>query len=336
MDYYDNDIMYSKHYLEHFCVRFKAPLVDRTGVMNRQIAVMTPIPTKPDMRDVLFDVVSDDRANEILQRAKDENKDIRISYSGGIDSTAALVGLLKFKDEYPEVNITAVLSQESIDEYPAFYENYIKDKLDVIKSGQRDLNTKLTEQVAEGEKDFLVVTGELGDQLFGSALMFKEPYDKRLAWHWEKAFTPMFVQFWKPLVEYMPQSDFSAANVFWWLNFVLKYQWVEMRIYAMVNGQIPFDNIVHFFGGDRFQRWSMMTPMDVKFTDLSDPTTYKMPAKEYIYDYTGDREYLENKLKIGSLKTNLERPIRRGLERITTSMEIIRDDESNQIYAAAS
>jgi hypothetical protein len=336
MDYYDNDIMYSKHYLEHFCVRFKAPLVDRTGIMNRQIKVMTPLPTEPDLNDVRFDIIANAKAVEILQRAKKENKDIRISYSGGIDSTVAIVGLLKYKDEYPDVNITAVLSDESISEYPLFYDKYIKDKLDVIKSGQRDLNTKLTEKAGEGHKDFLVVTGELGDQLFGSSLMFKEPYDQRLDWDWRKAFTPAFVTFWEPLVEQMPQTDHSAANVFWWLNFVLKYQWVQMRIYAMVNGAVPFDNIINFFEGDRFQRWSMMTPMENKFPDLKDPTTYKMPAKEYIYGFTGDRDYVDTKVKIGSLKTNLERPIRRGLQRITTDMEIIRDDESNKIFAAAS
>jgi hypothetical protein len=333
MDYYNKDIMYKKDYLEYFSVRFKAPLVDRTGVMNRQLAVLTPLPSEPDLDDIRFDVIANDKANEILARAQKENKDIRISYSGGIDSTAALVGLLKFKDDYPDVNVIVVLSQESIDEYPKFYEKYIKDKLPTIKSGQRNLNTELVADT--GKKDFLVVTGELGDQLFGSALMFKEPYDKKLALHWEEAFTPMFVDFWKPLVDQMPQADRSAANVFWWLNFVLKYQWVEIRMYAMVNAAIPFNNIVHFFGGDRFQRWSMMTPMSVKFTDLSDPTTYKTPAKEYIYGFTGDMDYLKNKLKLGSLKTNLDRPIRTGIERITTDMEIIRDDESYKIYAAA-
>jgi len=320
MDYYNSKIMSNPEYLEGFSRRFNAPLIDRTGIMNDKIKIISKIRAKAKPPFKKFNKISDHRGYIILKKANDEKKDIRVSYSGGIDSTVVLISLLKSKDEFPDVKIIVVMSEESINEYLLFYKKYIKDKLTVWKAKEKNLANVLS---VETEKDFLIVTGELGDQLFGSALMFRDNLKNNLGKHWTQEFTPKFVNYWKPLVNKHPQQkDRTVANVLWWLNFVLKYQWVQLRMFVMLDGKVPLENFIHFFGGPRFQAWAMNAPMSVKFPDLKNEKTYKQPAKKYILNFTGDKQYFNEKLKKGSLKENLDTGISKGLERIDQNFKL--------------
>jgi hypothetical protein len=321
MDYYNADIMSAEGYLNNFSKRFKAPLVDRTGIMSDEIKAITKLPEDQREQDTKFNRIANTRAKIILARADKEKRDLRVSYSGGIDSTVALIALIKNKGKHPSVKITVVMSKESLKEYPLFYSKFIRGKLTVKWANKKNLDVVLAEK---GKKAFFIVTGELGDQLFGSSLMFRENFKDDLDKDWTEVFTPKFVNYWRPLVEENPQQDFSTANVFWWLNFTLKYQWVQLRMFAMLEGKVPLTDFIHFFGGPRFQRWAMSTPMEVKFSDLKDEKTYKMPAKEYIHNFTGDKKDLKNKTKKGSLKDNLDAPIKETVDRITEDMELIR------------
>ena len=324
MDYYNHKIMSNPEYLKGFSRRFNAPLIDRSGVMNKSIGIISKITSKAKPPFKKFNKIADHRGYIILKKAQDENKDIRVSYSGGIDSTVVLISLLKSKDKFPDVKIIVVMSDKSIEEYPLFYKKYIQDKLTVWKANDKSLAKTLS---IETEKGFLIVTGELGDQLFGSALMFRDNLIDNLDKRWDKVFTPKFVKYWTPLVKRLPHKDYSVASVLWWLNFVLKYQWVQLRMFVMLDGVVPLENFIHFFGGPRFQAWAMNAPMNVKFPDLSDEKTYKMPAKKYILNFTGDKEYFKEKLKKGSLKENLDTGISRGLKKVDKNFKLTKDSD---------
>ena len=316
--------MSDPEYLKGFSKRFNAPLIDRSGIMNSDIEIISKITSKAKPPVKKFKDIADHRGRIIFEKARDENKDIRISYSGGIDSTAVLVSLLKIKDNFPEVKLIVVMNQESINEYPLFYKKFIKDKLDVWMTKERNLSAVLS---VDTEKKFLVVTGELGDQLFGSALMFRENLKDDLDKFWAVVFKPKFVKYWKPLVDKHPQQDdLSVANVLWWFNFVLKYQWVQLRMFVLLDGAVPLEDFVHFFAGPRFQAWAMNTPMSVKFPNLKKEKTYKRPAKKYILKFTGDKDYFNEKLKKGSLKGNIDKGISTGLLNIDKVFNITKED----------
>ncbi len=326
MDYYNVKIMNDPEYLKGFSKRFNAPLIDRSGIMSRDIKVISQITSKAKPPFKKFGKIADHRGYIILKKASDENRDIRVSYSGGIDSTTALISLIKSQKEFPEVKIIVVMNKQSIEEYPLFYKKYIKGKMKVWMSEEKNLHKILQ---TETEKDFFIVTGELGDQLFGSALMFRENLNKDLDKFWAVGFTPKFVKYWQPLVDKHPQQDdLSVANVLWWFNFVLKYQWVQLRMFVLLEGEVPLESFIHFFAGPRFQAWAMNSPMSVKFPDLKDDKTYKNPAKKYILNFTGDKEYFKNKLKKGSLKGNLDDSISKGLVKIGSNMKMIRDTDA--------
>jgi len=62
--------------------------------------------------------------------------------------------------------------------------------------------------------------------------------------------------------------------------------------------KIDSDNLSEF-DTEEFQLWSMNNP-DSKIKDTM--TSYKWPAKDYIFDYTKDSNYRDTKLKVGSLR----------------------------------
>ena len=59
---------------------------------------------------------------------KAQSKKIVIAWSGGIDSTLVLSELLK---RVPTSQLTVMLNNNSILEYPEFYKKYIENKIDI-------------------------------------------------------------------------------------------------------------------------------------------------------------------------------------------------------------
>ncbi len=85
------------------------------------------------------------------------------------------------------------------------------------------------------------------------------------------------------------------------MNFSLKWQHVSLRmIYSMENVHLSLDeNIIHFFSAKNFQNWSISNhERKIK----SSWKSYKYIAKEYIFDFHKDENYLFNKEKEQSLK----------------------------------
>jgi hypothetical protein len=93
-----------------------------------------------------------------------------ILWSGGIDSTAALVALLNMATPDEQRNVLEIhCAPRAVQEYPKFFE-------DVVRSGPCRLRWLLAPQLvtsvpeADTSRLPMVVTGEGGDQIFGSAL----------------------------------------------------------------------------------------------------------------------------------------------------------------------
>ena len=116
------------------------------------------------------------RARELWRRADAASPmlEVRVMWSGGIDSTAALVCLLRAaSDEPAEVGATerlrrlvVVLDDESRAEYPLFYSRFIAGRLREEARDGRSVSAIGSSAI--GASRGLTVTGELGDQLFGS------------------------------------------------------------------------------------------------------------------------------------------------------------------------
>lgn len=289
---------------------FGVPIYDRTQTLNAgfKYAILSPIPKSGP--SLSFSDICDARAEEIIKHARELNVAIDVFWSGGIDSTLALVALLKASRPEDVERIVVWLSNSSINEYPDFYEKHILGKLKV----------KLLHKEFESVfgREAVVVTGELGDQVFGSMKLFdkREFGDVRdMPWKdflWmdvgrltfvlrERHLFRGFIDYLSEQVEKSEVPIKSAFDLLWWINFSMKYQNVQMRLISREvdeNFWSEYSRLYHFFDTDDFQRWSIENH-DKKMRETAQ--SYKYVAKDYIYDFTKDAEYRDEKLKVPSL-----------------------------------
>jgi hypothetical protein len=287
--------------------------IDRTGTIN--------IPLKTEILDFLkmpeyrkydksFDEICDDKARELLNRLG--NRKLAVMYSGGVDSTLILCSLIKNATKEELKRVVVLLSNESIGENPNFYYNYIIKNFECVSSYRFPYFL--------GDDNYLFVSGENADQLFGSQVndsftkenpytdLFKtmneaegqimDYFNIKLDASNKKYAEPMMLIF-KKMVDAAPIELNNVYKFFWWINFVTKWQSVYVRIlpYSMNKTTLKLEeNYTTFYCSEDFQLWSMNNTD--KFSEI-DSAGKRIP-KQYIVDVNGDKEYL-NKPKFGSL-----------------------------------
>ena len=289
-------------------------IVDRTRTLDQgfEYSVLDPMP-RWYSNAFSFQDLCEARGAEIVGEAVDSERIIRVLWSGGIDSTAAFIAISKAAEKVNWTRrIQVLLSKESINEYPVFYDRYIQGKYPEIP---------VTPPIAEClDPACINVTGEHGDQLFGSLLLdplvragiAEEPYEDVLPEIMIKQFAnniraERLLSYLEPLIAAAPVPIRTLFDYLWWLNFSLKWQTVTLRLIALGN-KPPlrlYRSLWHFFRTEPFQQWSF------SFHPRRVPLTwerYKEVAKEYIRAYTGDEEYFLHKEKEPSLGRVMRRP----------------------------
>ncbi len=290
------------------CRFFSAPLIDRTETLDAGIEFEILDRLKDfSVSEKSFSEICARRAEAICKKSFEENRKIQILWSGGIDSTLALVSIFKELEKRESLNqLEVLLSKESVAEYPTFFRDVIEKKLNYIF-----FDPPIYDYLDEKK---IIVTGEHGDQIFGS--------DK--AQHFimtNQAFRP-FEEILPTVIArklgsnnqvdaiisyLMPQIEKSSVKIetlfdfLWWMNFSLKWQHVSLRMfYADETKRFSLDkNFIHFFSAKNFQNWSISNH---KFKIKQTWKSYKYIAKECIYDFHKDENYLLNKEKEQSLK----------------------------------
>jgi len=288
---------------------------DRSGTLASPIKITAP--TIPDVGS--FDGTFADTADLRAAGLWDENKKLSVFWSGGIDSTVALVGLLKTAADHRLSDLTVYMNDASITEYPDFYNDYIKDKLtvstipSVVKPTDRYwaenvFQSSTVNQIAKTLKNSLVVTGELGDQIFGSA-GFANDIEKINSTIDEVLIAAKLTGIRdeiNALNAACPIPVNSVTTMMWFWNFALKWGEVRFRSLTAVTDSADFNNVRHFFDTDDFQRWSIAND-DLKIKDTIQ--SYKFTAKDYIHDFAKHDDYRDQKLKVGSLRVRWGSPL---------------------------
>lgn len=287
------------------CLFFGATLIDRTSTLDSGIdfSILDQIPQILNTQKT-FTQVCNERACEIINSTKGK---IKVLWSGGIDSTVALISLIKELRHLDKINrLTILLSKESIIEYPDFFNDIIDNKL-----SYEMIKTTIFDHIQPSET---IITGEHGDQLFGSdKLKYPiitgdafSPYEDILEFIISRKlgtdkFTNQIIDFIDPVIKEAPFEIISLYDYMWWLNFSLKWQTVSMRlIYGLERTHNDLENnVFHFFKSNSFQIWSLQNHSSKIKTAWN---SYKYIAKEFIYEFHKDKFYLEKKEKEQSLK----------------------------------
>jgi len=254
------------------------------------IEVLTPIGKlcNPKSIDQLFY----DRAQSIIQIAG--TRKIIISWSGGIDSTSVLVAFLMTA---PKSQLVVLMNNDSIEEYPDFYNKYIKDQLEVIEMS----SILVLEQCI---KDGIVVTGETFDPTFGDesthpAELLYFSLDKFL-----KPLNKYTQDCYSRSIEACPTKLTNVKEFFWWMYYCICYQWGETHWLLYNDNLIIEKNIFHFPSNQDWNDYAVSTPTEVRFPG-NDYRNFKIELKNYIYRFTKDEYYRKNKIKYPSLNNNI-------------------------------
>jgi hypothetical protein len=245
-------------------------------------------------------------ALEIKEKTQGHN--VYLMYSGGIDSTTALVAMMNTWGHDLD-RLYILMSSRSILEFPEMWHN-----INMTFKG-RIINS--IDCFDEFYKSGYIITGEHGDQVFGSdqilaaTTIFGETIIHK---NWKDYIHHFYnlqfnktcnvnklIDLFSQTTDYCPFKIVTMFDWVWWINFTNKWQLVKYRSLitrSTENLKEKYERVINFYSSPSWQKWSLDNhDQKIKNTMLS----YKFPAKEYIVKNTGFIEYLK-KPKVGSLQ----------------------------------
>ena len=275
---------------------------DRSGTYQYKLKMknVNPLPTDYNTTKTFADCCNE-RAAELLATGKT----VTVSWSGGIDSTVALVSLLNVTQNLSQIKV--LLNAKSIEEYPLFYNTYIKDRIETFTL----IDQHLSKYIISSENE-LLVGGDPADYMLGRN--FDLPLIGSTIEEWynyqaenveylvsNPALKALIYDKIMHLINttcpYTVTNGFEAVR---WVKFVIGWEQGMNRILKFnLFDKTNIQNRIGFFNTQDFQKWSVSNH-DTLVGDT--PETFKYILKNYIYDFTGDADYRDNKVKMGSAR----------------------------------
>lgn len=240
-----------------------------------------------------------------IKKSKDlihRQEHVYFLWSGGIDSTAALVGIIL--SEFPKDQITIACNADSIKEYSKFYKKHIRNNFSVISS------EKLIQSLKYEKVEGLIINAEHGDILHGQDFgisMFKSfgkeylessiTRNNILKFFLHNGMSEESANCWYDLFssldEYSPRNLRTMYDWSWWITYNWRWQWAGEKIKLRFKDEINFET---FFADPIMQKWSA-THEQYEIEKLAD---FKFDLKKIIFDYTDDLDYFNEKIKYPS------------------------------------
>jgi hypothetical protein len=329
-------------------------LIDRVGQIEMPYKFETyepfKMPTDLTGFDLTYEQCCEKRAWEMVYLSRSLNKPIALFYSGGIDSTLMLITFMKIlSDKELRERIWVCLNLKSVYENSRFYFDHVIKKC-TIKSSYL-LSSMLDNSV-------IILGGEHNDQLFGSDTVSEiinmygydpvlKPYTKEFIIKFfcqrnKYPLSPAAAEIWFDVIDYHIQNHApcelkTVFDFFWWFNFCFKWQSVYFRMLLRVDiadrHNITQDFVEkyyhHFYSTIDFQKWSMCNPQE-KIRDSW--KSYKIKAKELIYDFNQDDYYFKHKIKNGSLNDLFR--FKAVPDAFTNHFRFINEIDKNDFYNA--
>ena len=248
------------------------------------------------------------KAEEI--KAEYGNMPIVVLWSGGVDSTCILCSLLQVG-----VNPIILCTNESITEYPAFYEK-LKNDGRKIELFSWLLGDKIYHRVYEKYGEVCYVIGWCADQLFGSNVNLRYPHlyntnfkdgfkeilkDRRAGSELNAKEINNNLEIFDAYAKEINLPVEYTCEALWLFNFAVKWSHVSIDFKMTLPNDLYRKNVVNFFEDARFQDWSIANYKTFhEHNQTLDKANYKKPLKNVIFNYTKDEDYYLNKGKVNS------------------------------------
>jgi len=231
-------------------------------------------------------------------------KDVRVFWSGGIDSTLVALALKEVG-----ANVLLLATHRSVEEYPGFED---QGNFEIIFG---DTPYDLS------DVDQLSITGEFGDFLFTPRLFFEfatnitldekghisvmtSPWRDRVYNREGRTVKPLAEALIEELVNKCPFEIVSTAQFRWWCRMTIRWQSEYLRMFMSATAedfQKEFINLRHFYADDLFVKWSAVQFRDRLLETRAKPFDFKAESKALILKLGGDTEYFLTKAPQGSL-----------------------------------
>lgn len=287
-----------------------ACIIDRVGALETPFETLSlyPIPEANDFSNLTFTDVCFNRARELLQFGEK----IQLTFSGGLDSTTVLMSfIVAIQEGYGSFDQVEVLATpHSIIENPVAWSTYVLPNFK-IKSMAAHMDAPIPEDVR-------VVSGENGDQLFGSDIILSnlDMFDKAITSDEIRAFVvsrkvpphaidDVHARLSK-LISKCPVQLNTMADAIWWLNFSSKWQSVCFRVLAFSNNiksgddLSSFERFRSFFNTPEFQ-WMSLHGGVKKWGSPPALNNYKLAMRETLSQFEPLADYVRTKIKVPSL-----------------------------------
>jgi hypothetical protein len=294
---------------------------------KRKYKILSPLPEN-FFTDMTVEEVCVDAVEILVEKAR--GRTINLLWSGGIDSTVVLYAFIR-----AEIPFVVHFDSGSIAECATGYKDIQKHSL--ATPVQHNYSDKIphSSHICSGDKkrdddcitpyvndpNNFFVTGEIGDQIYGTGRVFIYTQDQRNASF--RLNTPeQNIKIMAPSVNVVLNTKHPNLKQWHWAwSFMLKYQYVALRCAKQYNLHPvePEENVWAFFDTPNWQRWSIThQTANSAWQDLRE---YKWASKEYIYQSNGDAFYRDNKLKTPS--ANRERTkAGRNFDKEVTGLEV--------------
>ena len=264
---------------------------------KQKYKIISPLPTNLHT-GMSLDNVCEDSVNLINDNSK--GRKINLLWSGGIDSTVALYAFAR-TDIPINVHYDVSAKQECPTGWDAL-ESGRYSNITSINHGYVNERFALRTPLVPYAKDTgnIFVTGEIGDNIMGSARVFLYPKEVRND-HFNKVIPEWITKMLhQSLMCVLNQKDVSLKQWTWAWSFMIKYQYCQVRCHEQYNiaPYPPLNNAFHFFDTPNFQRWAVTNQDEIN--SWQEIPEYKMPLKQFIYEQNGDKEWRDNKLKTPS------------------------------------
>ena len=210
-------------------------------------------------------------------------------WSGGIDSTLLLVSFMKLVEHK---NLVVYLTKNSIKENEYFFENIIKPNLKFV------LNTGYP------SNNGFSITGECGDTVWAAldhGFFLNQRTESYIYKPWQQWFETKtndvdFLNFAEKFMKKAARPIVTLFDARWWFYLLCKSQ-----SKATLLQMAAFNNstVIPFYESACFETWAWYNVENI--IKGYDWQTYKWPAKEIIYKFDKNKDYLKNKSKEYSL-----------------------------------
>jgi len=253
---------------------------DRTRTIPHYLKMSDwePLPTVDPKFNKTFKDICLETAEDIVKLA--DGKTINISWSGGLDSTAVFFSLLEVAGPS---KLKVFCNYNSIIESGSLFDTYIKGN---------NIEYSLTTPIVSPKfGDGLIVTGMLGDQLYGR---YQSLTPDQFSMPWQDFISNKQVELIEQVLPNWPGFELHTVPDF--LSFVeLNCKWQMARTNRMRNiDKDVASRIINFYGYVDFQKWSLGN-YEPKFLN-ADPKTYKYSTKLFLKNYMKSDSYPMNKI----------------------------------------